>query len=127
MINLSIALSYIHHALKRQSDNRHHLVVQGLAYLSAYRDLRLQSSDICEKQEAEYNMALTYHSIGLTNLAIRYYERCLDLRNEKGAVNFSKHARGFSTEAAFALQELVATTGDYHKARQFTEEWLVVE
>ena len=127
MINLSIALSYIHHALKRQADNRHHLLAQGLAYLSAYHDLRLQSSDICEKQEAEYNMALTYHSIGLTNLAIRYYERCLDLGNEMGAGNSSRHAGGFSTEAAFALQELVATSGDYYKARHCTEKWLVVE
>lgn len=127
MINLSIALSYIHHALKRQADNRHHLVAQGLAFLSAYRDLRLESSDICEKQEAEYNTALAYHSIGLTHLAVRFYERCLDLRSEMRNGGAHGHGDEFSSEAAFALQALMATSGDYYSARQFTEEWLVIE
>lgn len=127
MINLSIALSYIHHALKRQADNRHHLVAQGLAFLSAYRDLRLQSSDICEKQEAEYNTALAYHSIGLTHLAIPFYERCLDLRSEMRSGDFHEHGDDLSSEAAFALQALMATSGDYHKARKLTDKWLVIE
>lgn len=124
-----MALSYLHHAFKRQVDNRHHLILQGLAFLSAYRDLRLKSGNASERQEAEYNSALVYHSIGLTHLANRSYQQCLTLQKEsrKDSDSPTVDTDEFSREAALGLRGLLAMSGDYHTAQQLTKEWLVIE
>jgi general transcription factor 3C polypeptide 3 (transcription factor C subunit 4) len=77
MINLNIGLAYIHFALKRQAENRQHLILQGMTFLFAYYDSRKQSPRIEERQEADYNIARAYHMLGLSHLAILYYTRVL--------------------------------------------------
>lgn len=126
MINLSIALSYVQHAVKRQADNRHHHIMQGFAFLSRYYDIRSASGDAVEQQEAEYNIARTYHLLGLTHSAITYYKRCLDLSDVAQKDHTQKDTDDFSREAAVALQGLWATAGDHGKARQLTRAWLTV-
>ncbi len=64
MINMFIGLSYIHYALKRQSANRQYYIMQGLSFLFIYYDLRQKSGVLQEKQEAEYNVARTFHLLG---------------------------------------------------------------
>ena len=66
MINLFIGLSYIHYALKRQSTNRHHLIMQGLSFLYVYYDLRREHGTVIAMQEAEYNVARSFHVLGLS-------------------------------------------------------------
>jgi len=126
MINLSIALSYVQHAVKRQADNRHHLVMQGFAFLSRYYDIRCASGDACGKQEAEYNVARAYHLLGVTHSAITYYKRCLRLSDEAQGDHRQKDMDDFSREAALALQALWATAGGYEEARRLTRAWLVI-
>ena len=126
MINFSIALSYIHHAVKRQADNRHHLITQGFAFLSTYYHIRCHSGDACGRQEAEYNIARAYHLLGLTHLAIPYYQRCLSLSKAAQVNHLEGYTDDFSREAAFALQGLWATSGHHEKARQLTKDWLVI-
>ncbi|TAQ84390.1 hypothetical protein B7494_g7286 [Chlorociboria aeruginascens] len=41
IINLTIGLAYIHHALQRQAENRQHLILQGLTFLFRYYDAHL--------------------------------------------------------------------------------------
>lgn len=123
MVNLSIALSYFHHAFKRQSDSRHHLITQGFAFLSTYYGLRQSSTAVCERQEADYNVARAFHMLGLTHLAIPHYERCLAYSGDSGRHD---HAEGFAREAAFALQSLWALGGECGRARQLSETWLVM-
>jgi general transcription factor 3C polypeptide 3 (transcription factor C subunit 4) len=99
MINLSLALGYIHYALKRQSENRHYLIMQGFSFL------RLRPPTVFhplqEKQEAEYNVA-HLSLLGLTHLAVPYYQKCLELsleiRNSWPVV----HTEDFAREAAVA-------------------------
>ncbi|KAK2743918.1 transcription factor TFIIIC subunit tfc4 [Myotisia sp. PD_48] len=79
---LSIALSYIHHSLKRQSDNRHYLIMQGLSFLEEYRRVRENSSVLQEKQEVEFNFARVWQMLGLAHLATEYYHKCLELGEE---------------------------------------------
>lgn len=126
MIKLSLALGYLHYALKRQADNRHHLLMQGMAFLLEYYDCRKRSSRPSEKQEAEYNVAHAYHLLGLTHLAIPYYERCLAMSAAAQAEQSGCGADNFAQEAAFALQSFWAASGNMEKARELTERWLVI-
>lgn len=126
MINLSLALGYLHYAIKRQSGNRHHLMMQGFAFLFAYYDLRQRANVISEKQEAEYNVAQAYHMLGLTHLAIPYYGRCLALNNDIRADSLNSTQEDFAKEAAFSLQGLWAANGELKEALEVTERWLVL-
>ncbi|KAL3472938.1 hypothetical protein BJX99DRAFT_272641 [Aspergillus californicus] len=77
---LSIALCYIHHSMKRQSENRHYQIMQGLSFLNEYRRIREHPGTLLvEKQEMEFNFARVWHTLGLTHLAVEGYNRVLDL------------------------------------------------
>ncbi|KAL8797603.1 MAG: hypothetical protein Q9182_007190 [Xanthomendoza sp. 2 TL-2023] len=124
-INLSLALAYVQHAVKRQSDNRHYLVTQGLTFLFRYHELRVKSQVTLEQQEAEYNVGRTYHMLGLTHLAIPYYERCIAL-----TANLRRAGPGqwedFTIEAAFALRNIWAADEQMTKAVDITRQHLVI-
>lgn len=126
IINLSLALGYIHYAIKRQADNRHQLIVQGFAFLFAYYGIRQDSGLAIERQEAEYNVARAYHLLGLTDPAIPYYLRCLALDADVQSTHSAHSAENFATEAAFALQGLWVASGNFVKAREVAEKWLVI-
>lgn len=126
MINLSLALGYIHYAMKRQSENRHYLIMQGLSFLFAYYDLRHSSVSWQEKQEAEYNVARTYHMLGLTHLAIPYYQKCLELSQHLDDTESNSFMENFSRDAAMALQGIWAQDGNTEMARAITERWLII-
>ncbi len=122
MVNLSLALSYIQHALKRQAENRHFQLMQGLSFLYAYYDQRQASPIAQEKQEAEFNLGRAFHMLGLLHLAIPYYERCIAYRADIAESEFED----FSREGAMALQEIYVSTGDLKAAQRVTEEHLVI-
>ena len=126
MIKLSLALGYLHYALKRQANNRHHILMQGLAFLLEYYDYRQRSCNFSEKQEAEYNVAHAYHLLGLTHLAIPHYERCLALSATAQVEVSGNGAEDFAKEAALAMQNFWAASGNMEKARALTERWLLV-
>lgn len=121
-----MALGYIHYAIKRQADNRHQLIVQGFAFLFAYYSIRQDSDLAIERQEAEYNVARAYHLLGLTDPAIAYYLRCLALDPDVRSTHTGDLAENFATEAAFALQGLWVASGNFVKAREVAEKWLVI-
>lgn len=126
MINISLALGYLHYAIKRQADNRHHFAMQGFAFLFTYYDIRQDSNTVLLRQEAEYNVARAYHMLGLTHLAIPYYLQCLVMDEDLERLSFTAPAENFTRDAAFALQVLLTASGDVDKAREVTERWLVV-
>ena len=125
-IKLSLALAYVHWAIKRQAENRHHILAQGFAFLTEYYEQRSQVEGTSyEKQEAEYNVARMYHLLGLVDLAIPHYEICLQFGSqiiEEGG----GESENFAYEAAFALQSHWATQGDFRRARDITHAWLVI-
>ncbi|KAL8842691.1 MAG: hypothetical protein Q9170_000466 [Blastenia crenularia] len=125
IINLSLALAYIQHAIKRQSVNRHILITQGLTFLFGYYDQRHSSHTRSEQQEAEFNVARTYHMLGLTHLAIPYYERCINLSNGSQEVEASGWDE-FSAEAALALRNIWAANEEIGKAADVTQRCLVI-
>lgn len=126
MIKLSLALGYMHYALKRQAENRHRILMQGIAFLLEYYDDRGHSNIISEQQEAEYNVAHAYHLLGLTHLAVPYYERCLHLSHTVQTDSINHRAEDFVLEAAINLQGYWAASGDSSKACEITEKWMVM-
>jgi len=133
---LSIGLCYIHHSLKRQSDNRHYLIMEGLAFIQEYRRVRECSKIPQERQEMEFNVARVWHMLGLSHLAVQGYERCLELSEEieRERERHSRHrekqhindeavgrevwVEDFSREAAYALQCLYAISGETMLAKK---------
>lgn len=73
MINLSLGLSYTHCALKRQTANRHHMLLQGQTFIRRYIELSALSA------EALYNLGRWFQLLGIHNLASEYYRRALAL------------------------------------------------
>ena len=126
MIHLSIALSYLHHAFKRQSDSRNHLTTQGFSFLCSYYDIRQKSLAPYERQEADYNMGRALHMLGLTHLAVPFYERCLDHVKKTHENCSGSTSEEFTQEAAFALRGIWAMDGETIRARQLSEAWLIM-
>ena len=124
LIKLSLALGYIHCALKRQAENRHQLIMQGFAFLFEYYSRRQEEGGASEKQEAAYNVARAFHLLGLTHNATPYYEQCLVLSSSVQRVPCHGMVEDFAQEAAVALQGIWATNGNEEKALRVTERWL---
>ena len=108
ILNLSIAIAFAQHALKRQSENRLVQIQIGASFLKRYKALRnnlnvshsaengdvsvtytdvIDSKDVSGsaklrssliKQETEFNEGRFWHMLGLMHLAIPAYERCLE-------------------------------------------------
>ncbi|KAL8707308.1 MAG: hypothetical protein Q9220_007651 [cf. Caloplaca sp. 1 TL-2023] len=125
IVNLSLALAYIQHAIKRQSDNRHHLITQGLTFLFRYHDIRHKSLHVSERQEANFNVARAYHTLGLTHLAIPYYQRCLRSAVDTRELR-SMQWDDFSAGAAFALRNIWAADDEMGKAAGLIQDYLVI-
>jgi general transcription factor 3C polypeptide 3 (transcription factor C subunit 4) len=129
MIHLTIGLAYIHHALKRQTENRQHAILQGFTFLFTYYDVRKVSEHQDQRIEANYNIARAYHMLGITNLAIPYYWKVLGEESKgKGRVGEASKADlpPMLLEAAFNLQGIYRTSGNLDLAKAVTEEWLVI-
>ena len=145
MIALSIAQCYIQDGLKRQSDNRQYLLAQGFAFLHRYYNARIASASAsasatsaaaaaAERQEAHYNLARTYHGVGLPHLAMEYYHLALLEKVEEAAAAGEEGKKGkgtmgsqdISREAAFNLQQLCLVGGDMETVRLLGERYLVL-
>ncbi|RDL40531.1 uncharacterized protein BP5553_00510 [Venustampulla echinocandica] len=119
MINLSIGLAYLHHALKRQAENRQYGILQGLTFILRYYDARKKSDLIEERLEAHHNLARAYHILGLPHLAIPYYWKVL--QEHKGDTK-----ENLVIETAYNLQTLYTMSGNPEMAQSVTKEWLVI-
>jgi general transcription factor 3C polypeptide 3 (transcription factor C subunit 4) len=128
ILNLSIGIAYIQHAMKRLSENRQFQIQQGLAFVYRYYELRTQSAHAIHRQEAEYNVGRVWHGLGLVTLALPAYEKCVAL---SGVVRMEgeqeQGVEDFATEAAFAMQSIYAISGNFQGARSVTENVLVIE
>ncbi|KAL4989488.1 hypothetical protein BDW68DRAFT_67210 [Aspergillus falconensis] len=92
---LSIGLCYIHHSMKRQSENRHFQIMQGLSFMNEYKRLReRKGTPLVERQEMEFNFARVWHTLGLAHLAVEGYQRALDLGKE---IQTQSHANQLPT------------------------------
>lgn len=142
-INLCIGLSYMQNGLKSKVDNRQYQLQQGLAFVFRYYDIRIASTHVVHRQEAEFNVGRVWHMLGLTHLALPCYQKVLDMseavckeqdlaREKAGAESDDDDEEvtwyeDFSKEAAFAMQMILAINEDFTGARDITKKWLVIE
>lgn len=130
----------------RQADNRHHLLVQGMGFLTLYRKLRGASALTGEdgvkagservsnaSLEASYNIGRAFHSIGLLHMAVPQYEAVLrghDINEELagGEETADAVAAGFDPyrEAAYNLSLIYTINGNGRAARVLYEKYLGV-
>jgi general transcription factor 3C polypeptide 3 (transcription factor C subunit 4) len=118
MIKLSIGLGYVHHGLKRQSENRQFQIMQGMTFLLDYYKSRKASPNDEERQEASYNVARTYQMVGLSHLALPYYQEILDEARP------SENKEELVLDAAFNLQTIYSMSGNIKMADYITSTWL---
>ncbi|KZT05046.1 TPR-like protein [Laetiporus sulphureus 93-53] len=120
MICLCTAIASFGRAMQRQADNRNHLITQGMAFLSRYRAIRGVDSDGMD--EVEYNFGRVFQQLGLHSLAVRHYERVLELAENRTGVNDEDY--GLAREAAYNLSLIYVTTGATPLAENLYRRWL---
>jgi len=117
MICLCLAIASIGRAMQRQSDNRQHLIAQGMAFLSRYRNIRSSSAE--RTDEVEYNFGRIFQQLGLYTYAVRHYERVLELIASR-----TENDPGFAREAAYNLSLIYVMTGAIPLAQALYRRWL---
>lgn len=122
LISLSIGLAYLHRAMQRQSNNRQYQILQGMTFLFQYYELR-RSMGVYEHQEAEFNIARAFHQLGLTHLAVPYYERVLSLVISDSIEHVYFDLR---RHAVYNLLLIYTTSGNLSCARGFVDTYLSI-
>ncbi|KZP20521.1 TPR-like protein [Athelia psychrophila] len=117
MICLNLAIASIGRSMQRQADNRHHLVAQGLAFLSRYRSLRKHAPG--GSSEVEFNFARAFQQLGLYSHAVKHYERVLEIADDNPTDDTV-----LSREAAYNLSQIYVITGAVPLARALYRRWL---
>ncbi|PBK91165.1 TPR-like protein [Armillaria gallica] len=117
MICLSLAIASLGRAMQRQSDNRHHLIAQALAFLSRYRAIR--GTNLQGQSEVEYNFGRSFHQLSLYSHAAKHYERVLQLAEQSTEETFAK-------EAAYNLALIYVMTGATPLAAALYDRWLSI-
>ncbi|KAK2051703.1 RNA polymerase III transcription factor tfiiic [Colletotrichum caudatum] len=114
MISLSVGLGYIHHALKRQADNRQYLIMQGFACVFEFCHSKL-SGTLEERREAYFGVARTFHMLGLHHLALEWYQRVLTSEGseilERGDPHDNPSNRDVILSAAYNEYTLFISSG----------------
>ncbi|KAF2730259.1 TPR-like protein [Polyplosphaeria fusca] len=132
ILNLSIGVAFIEQAAKRLSANRQHQTRQGLSFIYKYYHLRVKDDVAAHCSEAEFNLGRIWHALGLLTEAVAHYERCIALsdrvkQDAKAEGKDASEVEDFATDAAFALQQIFALSGNFRGALEVTEEVLIIE
>ncbi|XP_032412451.1 general transcription factor 3C polypeptide 3 isoform X2 [Xiphophorus hellerii] len=109
--SLYVGLTFFHMASQKYVAKRHALVLQGFSFLWRYVELR----GAC--QESMYNLGRALHQMGLTHLAIHYYQKALLLPAWK-LDGISGDQVDLRREIAFNLSLIYQASGNTEMARQ---------
>jgi len=131
VVNMHLGLSYISLALKRQSSNRQYHIQQGLCFMQRYYEMRQASSQAIIHQEADFNMGMVFHSLGVFHQAISFFEKVLAMSEEvqkeatmKGLKE--EEIENFAPEAAMGIRSIMAFNGDVASAHALSEKYLIL-
>ncbi|XP_005748128.1 general transcription factor 3C polypeptide 3 isoform X1 [Pundamilia nyererei] len=108
--SLFVGLTFFHMASQRFVAKRHTLVLQGFSFLWRYVELR------GECQESMYNLGRALHQMGLTHLAMHYYQKAL-LLPAKQLEGIPGDQVDLRREIAFNLSLIYQASGAVEKAR----------
>ncbi|KAK2856729.1 hypothetical protein Q5P01_005464 [Channa striata] len=116
--SLCVGLTYFHMASQKYVAKRHTLVLQGFSFLWRYVELR----GVC--QESMYNLGRALHQMGLSHLAIHYYQKALSLPAQK-LEGMGDDQVDLSREIAFNLSLIYQNSGNMEMARQIINMYCV--
>ncbi|XP_028985790.1 general transcription factor 3C polypeptide 3 [Betta splendens] len=119
LYNLCVGLTFFHMASQKYVATRHTLVLQGFSFLWRYVDLR----GVC--QESMFNLGRALHQMGLSHLAIHYYQKALELPAEK-LEGIADDEVDLRREIAYNLSNIYQTSGNLEMARQLINTHCVV-
>ncbi|KAI9604798.1 hypothetical protein H4Q26_002768 [Puccinia striiformis f. sp. tritici PST-130] len=130
LINLLLAITYVQRAMQRQTDNRHHQIVQGLAFFDHYRTVRQKEFS----QEVEFNLGRIYHGLGEANdtgghtLQPRPCSRSTDrwITTPEDSPASSEPPDDLSNLAAYNLVLIYSTSGSPDLAHRLICQYLTV-
>uniref|UniRef100_A0A3B4ZSB9 General transcription factor IIIC subunit 3 n=1 Tax=Stegastes partitus TaxID=144197 RepID=A0A3B4ZSB9_9TELE len=117
--SLCVGLTFFHMASQKYVGKRHTLVLQGFSFLWQYVELR------GECQETMYNLGRALHQMGLTHLAIHYYQKALRLPAQK-LEGIEDDQVDLSREIAFNLSLIYQASGNMEMARQLINTHCIV-
>ncbi|ODV78425.1 TPR-like protein [Suhomyces tanzawaensis NRRL Y-17324] len=120
MVCLMLGLAHVHRSMQRLSTNRHLQLLQGVSYLLEYKEATEKEATDYELQEVQYNFGRFFHMIGLTSLAVDFYEKVLEFN---GKIDV---AYDLSVEAAYNLALIYNINGNSLLARDLTEKYLTI-
>ncbi|KAJ3316929.1 transcription factor TFIIIC subunit tfc4 [Blyttiomyces sp. JEL0837] len=113
LINLSIGLGYLHWAMQRRTEKRHWRIAQAFTFLFRYSELRNNDQEAC------YNIARSFHQIGLKHIAVEYYQKVLDKKVEDPSMDLSR-------EAAYNLSLIYVESGSMGLAQYTLRKYIVI-
>ncbi|XP_074520254.1 general transcription factor 3C polypeptide 3 [Halichoeres trimaculatus] len=119
LYSLCVGLTFFHMASQKYTGKRHTLLVQGFSFLWRYVELR------GECQESMYNLGRALHQMGLTHLAIHYYQKALSLPAQK-LEGIPDDQVDLSREIAFNLSLIYQASGNMEMARQLITTHCIV-
>ncbi|GAA6216172.1 general transcription factor 3C polypeptide 3 isoform X1 [Lates japonicus] len=117
--SLCVGLTFFHMASQKYVAKRHTLVLQGFSFLWRYVELR------GECQESMYNLGRALHQMGLTHLAIHYYQKALTLPAQK-LEGIADDQVDLRREIAFNLSLIYQASGNIEIARQLINTHCIV-
>ncbi|XP_068165370.1 general transcription factor 3C polypeptide 3 [Antennarius striatus] len=117
--SLCVGLTFFHMASQKFVTKRHALVLQGFSFLRRYVELR------GECQESMYNLGRALHQVGLTHLAIHYYQKALTLPGKR-LEGIPDDQVDLTKEIAFNLSLIYQASGNVEMARQVINTHCVI-
>ncbi|KAF2074468.1 hypothetical protein CYY_004213 [Polysphondylium violaceum] len=114
LINLLIGVIVLSQVMGRQHPNRHKVANVSFAFFYKYAKIRGE----CE--ETNYNIGRAFHQLGISNMAIHYYELVLNSSEEIDPDHSLKQ------EAAFNLSLLYKSQGNIALANEILNKYVVV-
>lgn len=109
--SLCVGLTFFHMACQRFVMKRHALIVQGFSFLWRYVEFRGHC------QESLYNLGRALHQLGLTHLALHYYEKALTL-SPLQLEGIEDDQVDLRREIAYNLSLIYQSSGNKDMARQ---------
>ncbi|XP_076462088.1 general transcription factor 3C polypeptide 3-like [Babylonia areolata] len=117
LISLCIGLCYFHICCQKFTNRKDWLVLEGIAYMNTYLDLRGRC------QESYYNLGRAMQQLDLGYAAVYYYKKALSLppvvQDKDGALDLTK-------EIAFNLSLIYRRSGNPDLARLCLQTYVVL-
>ncbi|XP_070814221.1 general transcription factor 3C polypeptide 3 [Chaetodon trifascialis] len=117
--SLFVGLTFFHMASQKFVAKRHTLVLKGFSFLWRYVELR------GECQETMYNLGRALHQMGLTHLAIHYYQKALTMPAQR-MEGIPEDQVDLKREIAFNLSLIYQASGNVDVARQLISAHCIV-